>query len=39
MEKNTHSFYCQDLFVGDGLQMPNEYHVFFKLHMISIGHF
>ena len=24
MEKNTHSFYYQDLAVGNSLQMPNE---------------
>ena len=27
-KKNTHSFYCQDLFVDNGLPISNEDHVF-----------
>ena len=37
--KNTHSFYCQDLFLGNGYRMANEDNdFFFKFQMISIGH-
>ena len=32
MEKNTPSFYFQDLFVGNGLTMPNEDYGFQILH-------
>ena len=28
MEKNIHSFYCQELFVGTGLRMANEDNLF-----------